>query len=127
MRLSSCAPLPWMWDFLGNPDNPAYFPNLFMDYSDQMTFLERVENTLMFVFTKLVYKYGMNNPGNEFSKKYLGEDLHEGGDIMYNTSLILTNTHFTLNRPKPLVPNLIEVGGIHVGKPKALPLVCNEL
>lgn len=68
----------------------------------------------------------MEIPGNEFSKKYLGEDLFEDGSVMHNISLLLTNAHFSLNRPRPLVPGDVEVGGIHVGTPKPLPSVCNR-
>ncbi|XP_018570348.1 UDP-glucuronosyltransferase 1-8 [Anoplophora glabripennis] len=119
--LSSCVILPWVPDWLGSPYHPAYIPVIFMDYSDHMSFIERLENTLMYFYTRLVFKYKMEIPGNELSKKYLGEDLLENGNIMYNISLFLSNSHFTLNLPRPLVPADIEVGGIHLGTPKPLP------
>ncbi|XP_075223753.1 UDP-glycosyltransferase UGT5-like isoform X2 [Lycorma delicatula] len=41
--------------------------------------------------------------------------------IAKNTSLVLVNTHPTLNRPRPQVPAVIDVGGMHIGKPEKLP------
>lgn len=43
---SSCALMPWHYDRVGNPAIPSYIPELFMGYSDKMTFLERLSNWL---------------------------------------------------------------------------------
>lgn len=42
--LSSCVLMPWHYDRLGNPLNPSYVPGLFLGYSDEMHFLERISN-----------------------------------------------------------------------------------
>lgn len=107
----------------GAPDNPAYIPNMFLDHSDRMNFFERVENTVLLVFHKLMYEILMKRPGNEMSKKYLGEDIISEGDLDYNTSLLLMNTHYSFTRPRPLPPNVIEVAGIHIAEDKPLPKV----
>ncbi|CAG9861071.1 unnamed protein product [Phyllotreta striolata] len=119
--LSSTDMLPWMNQWFGNPENPSYIPTLFLDYNDEMTFLQRVENTLMWAYSKFIHEYWIAQVGNEFSKKHLGVDLYEGGDALYNISLLLLNRHFTYHTPRPLSPNVIEVGGIHIKKPKPLP------
>lgn len=108
----------------GVPDNPAYIPNMFLDHSDHMTFFERVENTIMLVFHKIIYDFLMRRPGNEFSKKHLGVDIITEEDLDYKTSLLLTNTHFSITRPRPLPPNVIEVAGIHIAEAKPLPKAC---
>ncbi len=40
---------------------------------------------------------------------------------MKNVSLIFQNDHFVSAQPRPYLPNVIEIGGIHVKKPKSLP------
>ncbi|EDV52957.1 UDP-glucuronosyltransferase 2A3 [Drosophila erecta] len=43
-------------------------------------------------------------------------------EISRNFALVLVNHHFTLGPPRPYVPNMIEVGGLHVNPdPEALP------
>lgn len=123
--LSSCASLPWTSDWIAQPDHPAYIPLVFMDYSDEKTFFERLENTVLLVLSKMYYKYFIEYPGNNLAKKHLNVDLLYPEEVLYNTSLMLVNTHFSLNLPKPLVPNNIEIGGVHIGKTKPLPKVCN--
>lgn len=52
-----------------------------------------------------------------------GDDVRPLDEIAFNTSLLLVNAHFSMNEPKPIVPGLIEVGGLHIKTPKSLPKV----
>ncbi|CAH1160295.1 unnamed protein product [Phaedon cochleariae] len=119
--LSSSRPPTWIERWFANPENPSYIPTTFTGFSDSMTFLQRVENTLSLVWDKLIYEYFIAGPGNHSSRRYLGVDILKEFDAMYNVSLLLTNTHFSLNLPRPFVPNIIEVGGIHIEEPKEIP------
>lgn len=45
-------------------------------------------------------------------------------EVKKNVSLILTNTHFSEGTIRPALPNLIEIGGVHIKeKPNPLPKV----
>lgn len=127
VSLSSCTMMPWLNARYGNPDNPSYIPNNLMDFSDQMTFIQRVENTLAYILHQLIYYLLMDIPGNIIARKHFGEDLPALSDIVYNTSIVLINTHFSLNLPRPQTPNVIDVGGIHIENVKTLPKVCTFL
>lgn len=124
VRVHSCTLMPWTSTRYSNPNNPAYVPNNFMPFSDKMTFLERVENTLLNLFHSTYYnKYVVINSDKRVSMKYFGElgaTMHS--DVL-NDSLLLVASHYSLNLPRPLVPSVIEVGGIHVGKPNSLATV----
>lgn len=66
--------------------------------------------------------------GNQFSKQYIGEDIINEHDPENSLSLVLMNTHYSFNYPRPMIPGVIEVGGIGIGKLKRLPQVselCN--
>nr|CAD7398190.1 unnamed protein product [Timema cristinae] len=121
IALSSHALVPWANDRFGNPDNPAYIPNLFLLLSNRMDFFERFQNTLTLLYHKIIYYYISDPKVIPIFKKYLvnSSPLEE---LKRNTSLILVNTHFSLNQPRPLVPTVIEVGGIHFQQPKNLPV-----
>jgi glucuronosyltransferase len=43
-----------------------------------------------------------------------------------NASLVLSNSHFTLNYPRPLLPEVIDVGGMHCRPSKPLPQALEE-
>lgn len=42
-------------------------------------------------------------------------------DLEKQVSIILLNSHVSLTTPRPTVPGLIDVGGLHIKDPKPLP------
>jgi len=122
---SSSALLPWANDRFGNPDNPAYIPNIFQPYSNKMEFLERLLNAVSTTVDKwIIYPLLIDLPGRYTAEKHLGIQLPPLADIAKRGSLILVNSHFSLTKARPLVPAVVEVGGIHIDKPaKKLPQV----
>ncbi|XP_022913422.2 UDP-glycosyltransferase UGT5-like isoform X2 [Onthophagus taurus] len=119
--LTSGGMVPWSNDYIGNPDNPAYIPILFSGMADSMNFFQRAINTVHYVMTRLFYKFLIDSPSNELARKYIDSNLPDLDTFAYNTSLILSNIHFTLHRTKPLVPGLLEIGGVHIGNVRKLP------
>jgi len=123
ISISTTAHLPWGYERFANPENPSYIANLLLDHSDRMSFVERVVNTLYLKLTKWAYHYLSDVPSQEIARKYFGQSLPPLADIVRNTSLVLFNRHFSINKPEPNLPVVIEVGGLHVQKPKKLPEV----
>jgi glucuronosyltransferase len=119
--------LPWGYERFANPDNPAYIGNIFLGHSDRMSFLERLVNTIYLKKSHWEYHYWFDLPSQTIARKYFGDSLPPLADIVRNTSLVLVNRHFSLNRPVPNVPAVIEVGGLHVQIPKRLPEVSELL
>ncbi|XP_021917399.1 UDP-glucuronosyltransferase 3A1-like isoform X2 [Zootermopsis nevadensis] len=117
---SSCVFMPWTPDRVGNPDNPAYIPTQFVASSDRMDFTERFSNTFWYLFHKLHYSFLMDPRAHKIAKKHFGESLPALSTLARNTSLIFVNNHFSVNRPRPLVPGIVEVGGIHMKPAKTL-------
>lgn len=85
-----------------------------------MNFWERLVNTIDYIYSEFIYKYMIENPGYAAAKAYFGNDLPPLSEIQKNISLMLVNSHFTYSLPRPLVPNIIEVGGMFLGKPQKL-------
>lgn len=121
--LSSSTMLSWYSERFGQPNNPSYIPNNLMDYSDKLKFLERLENFLVNIYQKLVFKFLIGRTDSRLAKAYFGATLSPLQEVAFNTSLLLVNTHFSLSLPRPNVPAVIEIGGVHIGKNKKLPEV----
>ncbi|EFA02977.2 UDP-glycosyltransferase UGT5 isoform X3 [Tribolium castaneum] len=119
--ISSCTIMHWTNERFGNPTHPAYIPNNLMEFSDRMTFFQRIENLLSGLFHHFFYNKIIMNTDETLIRKYLGYETPTLKQIVFNASLLLVNTHFSLNLPRPLVPAVIEVGGIHIDKPKKIP------
>ncbi|KAL3266345.1 hypothetical protein HHI36_010523 [Cryptolaemus montrouzieri] len=117
--------LPWNAARFGVPDTPSYIPTLFLDYSQQMSFFGRLENTLV----SLAHKFWFvmrNKRDDEIAAKYLNGVSRSASRFADNASLLLVNSHHSLNGPRPFPPNVIEIGGVHIGKSKQLPAIKNS-
>ena len=123
IAIATSVLMPWGRTRFANPDNPSYIPNHFLPYSDRMTFKERFLNFLYQEGLQWAYHFYMDMPTQKIARKYFGESLPPLADIAKNTSLLLINSHFSINQPRPFVSNVIEVGGIHLTPPKDLPKV----
>ncbi|KAJ9575712.1 hypothetical protein L9F63_007420 [Diploptera punctata] len=121
ISMISSVMLPWGNDRVGNPDNPSFIPNYFVPFTDEMNFFQRFMNTIVYMGTKLGSYYIGDLAMDELGRKYYGEDLPPLAELKKNTSLIFVNSHFSLNIPRPTVPGVIEVGGIHIQRGGKLP------
>ncbi|KAJ4434827.1 hypothetical protein ANN_23398 [Periplaneta americana] len=58
---------------------------------------------------------------DKLARKYLGDDIPSITELKKNTSLIMANSHFSLNTPRPTIPAFVEVGGLHLKTDGKLP------
>ncbi|KAJ3658314.1 hypothetical protein Zmor_010059 [Zophobas morio] len=121
--VSSCLPMHWTNERFANVYNPSYIPFAQMDFSDRMTFWERVENTVVGVFNEVLFNYLVRWNDERIARTHFGESFPSVGEIVNNVSVLLTNAHFSLNLARPEVPQVVEVGGMHIEGAKKLPQV----
>jgi len=61
-------------------------------------------------------------------RKYFGSDAPDADTLMKNASLVFINGHYTVDLAKPLLPNFVNIGGIHLVQPKhSLPKVSHNI
>jgi len=115
----------WIGDWVGNPNPYAYVPDPFLSYKDKMNFWERMVNTLTGTAWRLGRMYYYLPGQDAIMRKYFNEsdDLPSLAALEYTTSLVLLNHHFSISYPRPFMPNMVQVGGMHVQAPKKLPQV----
>lgn len=119
--ISSSTVMHWTNERFGNPTNPAYIPNNLLNFTDRMSFSERIENFFIGLWQKFYYNFVMLPNAEKIAKDFFNfSSLRE---IVFNSSLLLVNSHFSLSLPRPLVPAVVEVGGIHIENVKILPKV----
>ncbi|KAJ3658306.1 hypothetical protein Zmor_010054 [Zophobas morio] len=121
--VSTLSVMEWVSEKFGLSSNPAYVPNTLSELVNPITFVRRIDNFLMGVFHRLYYENLMVSNGEGIAKKYFGEDLPPFKKLVYNVSMLLVNNHFNYHVPRPLVPAVVEIGGIHIRKIRELPQV----
>lgn len=98
----------------------AYVPSVFISLTDEMTFLERVQNTLHSIFTQIFYNLIIDAS----QEKALHEHFPDAPpliELASNVSLVFLNAHYSVvETPRPYMPKMIPLGGLHV-QPQTLP------
>ncbi|XP_065219028.1 UDP-glycosyltransferase UGT5-like isoform X31 [Planococcus citri] len=121
ITLSSSVMMPWASYDIANPITPSYIPCHFSPHGDKMNFFQKLENVYSLVVYALAFEIFFYRKDEELKKKYFGEDVPSLRDIAKNISLTMSHTHFTYNRPRPLIPQVIEIGGLFIKESKPIP------
>lgn len=104
---------------VANPQNPAYLVNHLLAYSGHaMTFGQRLINALATHLGAAGYYAFSDGPATELARRHFGVDTPPMSHIVRRTALVLVNSHHSLTQSRPVVPNVVEVGGIHI-RPRA--------
>jgi glucuronosyltransferase len=126
VQICTFAGFDYMGHWVGNPNPYAYVPSPMLKFGDKMNIWERTINFLMGTFMRVLRNYFYLPGQDAIMRKHFNssDDLPSLSEIEHTTSLLLVNHHFSISYPKPLMPNIIQVGGMHVKPPKKLPQVC---
>lgn len=105
----------------GNIDPYSYVPHVLLPFSDQMTFLQRVINTLVGLLGELINTFFIMPEARDLLKKYFPEA--QSLDELYDRiALVLINSHYSTETPRPYTPNMIQIGGFAVDEFEPLPI-----
>ncbi|XP_009908418.2 UDP-glucuronosyltransferase 1A8 [Dryobates pubescens] len=100
------------------PNPLSYIPRLFSFNSDHMTFLQRVENALI-ALMELVYCNGLYNDIVQLSSEVLQRDVSVL-DLINSASIWLLRFDFVFEYVRPVMPNMVFVGGTNCVQQKPL-------
>ena len=119
--------LPWLSGDLGTPSCLSFVPLLSFPFSDRMIFVERLQNFVSTIYYELTLRFYYYPKLERIYRELIDPTLPSASEIVKNVSLILANSHISLDRPRPHMPDIIEVGGLHMTPAKPLPKVNNAL
>ncbi|XP_078533412.1 UDP-glucuronosyltransferase 3A1-like [Lissotriton helveticus] len=97
---------------MGFPSPPSYVPMHQSRLTDRMDFWERIKNIFMYVASKTV-----DHQVHRKFDKAIEDHFPEGArpaisDLYQKTELWIYNTDFSIEFARPLLPNIIYIGGI---------------
>ncbi|EDV43006.1 uncharacterized protein Dana_GF16729, isoform B [Drosophila ananassae] len=106
----------------GNVSPLSYNPLVTSPRNSRMTFVERLHNQYEAGIER-IHRHWVHLPAmQKLYQKYFPNAKKTMEEVMDSFSLVLLGQHFSLSYPRPYMPNMIEVGGLHIShKPKPLP------
>nr|XP_054509069.1 UDP-glucuronosyltransferase 1A1-like [Agelaius phoeniceus] len=102
------------------PKPPSYVPRIFTDLTDRMTFLQRVKNLLFDIPSVFLCDFAFE-PYSKLASEFLQREVTVQ-DLLRKGSVWLLRLDFVLDYPRPLMPNIIPIGGVNCAH-KELPQV----
>ena len=123
--LLGISPPPWILDAIGSPLATAYFPYPGFNFTDPTSFWQRTLNTLSGIVGIYFRNWLLMPTVDTLAARMLTNTSLPSARTIEKESLsiILTNTHFSINHHLPMTSNVIEVGGLHCIPSKPLPKV----
>nr|XP_023017629.1 UDP-glucuronosyltransferase 2B31-like [Leptinotarsa decemlineata] len=118
---------PHLSEAFGNPYQSSYLPHILFQFSNDMSFLERLQN---YVWTKLeaiVKKYYYTPKSEEIARRVFGKSMQPFDTLLKQLSLLLCNLSPGFHHSQPFTPNIIPVGGVHIDTKKKLPQDLQEI
>ncbi|XP_074404982.1 UDP-glucuronosyltransferase 1A6-like [Zonotrichia albicollis] len=108
-----------------SPSPLSYIPRLFSFNSDHMTFFQRVENALISLL-ELDYCNVYYAEALKLSSEVLQRDVSLM-DLVNSAAIWILRFDFVFEYVRPVMPNMVFVGGINCEKKKPLPKPINSL
>ncbi|NXQ87374.1 UD11 glucuronosyltransferase, partial [Nyctibius grandis] len=105
-------------DFEGTecPSPPSYVPRVLTNLTDHMSFLQRVKNLIFQIPHYLLCNF-VFQPYAKLASEFLQRDVTVP-DLLRQGSVWIMRLDFVLEYPRPLMPNIIFVGGLNCAHKK---------
>lgn len=107
------------------PSPTSFVPRFMTGYTDVMSFPQRVKNMIMTIMESYLCRV-LYASFDELSSRYLEKDITYS-ELLGHGALWLLRYDFTFEYPRPLMANMIHIGGINCAKKNDLPLVSCSL
>lgn len=106
---------------INNAEPYSYVPISGFSFTDEMGFFGRLGNTLGALYLESVLFYNKIQHQRILDNHF--KNAPSIDELRGNVDLVFSNGHPTLETPRPYVPNIISIGGVHVEETKPLPQV----
>lgn len=116
---------PFLELYAGNHQPYSFLPIcVFGDIAAEMSFVQRTKNFLYNFHFMYILRWATHRPMERVYREHLGHHVPGVADIYRKqVGIILMNSHPVVTLSRPLLPEVVEIGGIHCRPPKALPKV----
>lgn len=110
---------------VGNPTNPALYPDFMVPFTGALSFFERLISSLFWLWIRYFFNTTVYPSVDVVMKKHLGDDIPSTYEINKKVSMLFINVNPVLHNIRPLVPTTIHFGGpTHIqNTSKPLPIV----
>ncbi|KAJ1520421.1 hypothetical protein ONE63_003553 [Megalurothrips usitatus] len=118
ISLSTQPGFMWSAGRVGYPDNPAYITTSFMNFAYPATFWQRLYNTYNYLTVHFLAKRWLQDSCDDVVREFFGADTPPLSELVQRTSLVMENVWPGVQLARPVPPNVLQVGGLHIRPPR---------
>lgn len=108
-------------EYVGNVVNPIAHPDRILPFLMARSFGQRLKSCIFFIFAKYFINPLFHAEYERLIKENFPKITKTSEELNKNFDLLLINTHPALGYIRPLLPNTIQLGFIHIDDPKLIP------
>uniref|UniRef100_A0A336KLR3 UDP-glucuronosyltransferase n=1 Tax=Culicoides sonorensis TaxID=179676 RepID=A0A336KLR3_CULSO len=111
----------YMFHSFGGHRQPAYMPHHEADFPNEMSLYQRLFNQILTWYDDYLYLgHFLKDQDKLMRQIFKNDNLPYVLDLTKKIGLLLSNTHFAVEKMQPLPTNVITVGGLQIRPPKPL-------
>lgn len=125
-KLVAVAPFhnpPFSNALIGGHKQTSYVPHFTLLFGSEMNLWQRIQNAFVHTYDGLYRKFVHIPIIDEKMRRGFGSKVPSAGNLEQMTSLMMINTHPSIDLLEPFGPNVIQVAGLQIAKEKPLPEV----
>lgn len=111
--------------FLIAPSPLSYIPFTATEFTDKMTFPQRIVNVLSYILGMYTLSYITEPHYKPLVKKYFGPNV-DYSTFFLDADIWLMRNDFVFDFPRPTMPNIVYISGFQCKPPKPLPADLEE-
>ncbi|KAG6460586.1 UDP-glucosyltransferase 2 [Manduca sexta] len=117
---SSLGGVPHTYNIFGSPSHPIIYSTLTTFKINNKTVFDKLIDLFLYIYGFYTFR-NLELFNNAILKKYLGNDTPTLTELSDNIHMIFLNVHPIWDDNRPVPPNVVYIGGIHLKPPKELP------
>ncbi|KAF5287364.1 hypothetical protein FQA39_LY15967 [Lamprigera yunnana] len=110
IALMSFQPPNFLNSLVGNPNHVVLFPDPYLP-EGELSLGQGIVHFIFYLLTRMIQWIFLLNTEQKIVDKYFGTHYPPLEDVLKNISIVLTNSDPILHKPRPLMPNIIQIGG----------------
>ncbi|XP_063706098.1 UDP-glycosyltransferase UGT5-like [Culicoides brevitarsis] len=119
--LASLEMMPGFHKAMGNVIHPVLHPSLFLEQVDKPSLWERIDMVYFQFWLDYYDNYLLRPASDAIIEKYFPELKVKSDSLIKSFDFMIEGSTPVLGTVRPLVPNTVQIGFLHITEPKKLP------
>ncbi|XP_038220957.1 UDP-glucosyltransferase 2-like [Zerene cesonia] len=120
IQISSFGAVTDTFEMMGGPTHPLLYPLAIREKFKNLSYIDKVNEIAQHYGVARAF-HDSEKPEDDLIKKHLGADFPTLKELKQNVAMVFLNVNPIWDSNRPVPPNVVYLGGLHLRKEKPLP------